>query len=418
MQCRASAVWDGSPIKGKGAVTTQNGALRGTHYAAQATKVGGGRTTNSAELIAAAHAASFSIALSDTLNRAGFKAERIVTTATVTSEDLRMEDWTITGILLDVVAKVPTAKLSDFIEAAVGAKTCCSIGRLLNTNVSLNARLQNSERRPREKLGQTADDSGSAQSKRTIMKEFSERKHRAKPAELLSRLKAFSWLSFGQLTGLAGELNVTNFQKNQVVLDEVDLSTGANILLSGVAKISCLNGRGERVTVALLAPGPLPEFPSQFASPWHFQCEAYTDGKLGAISWERFNAITVSAPETAFKEFHQNNSKLWYRLMMRGSDFLGLDLRERLGMTLLELCTDFGIKESRGTLLRVPFSHQDFADLIGATRPRVTQNLALLEREHLVIRQGRQLIVRVEKLETGIAVPPSRETASPQRLYA
>ena len=87
MECRASAVWDGSPIKGKGAVTTQNGALRETHYVAQATKVGGGRTTNSAELIAAAHAASFSIALCDALNRAGFKAERIVTTATVTSED-------------------------------------------------------------------------------------------------------------------------------------------------------------------------------------------------------------------------------------------------------------------------------------------------------------------------------------------
>jgi len=143
MECRASAVWDGSPIKGKGAVTTQNGALRGTHYVAQATKVGGGRTTNSAELIAAAHAASFSIALCDALNRAGFKAERIVTTATVTSEDLSMEDWTITGILLDVVAKVPVASLSDFIDAAVGAKTGCSIGRLLNTKVSLNARLEN-----------------------------------------------------------------------------------------------------------------------------------------------------------------------------------------------------------------------------------------------------------------------------------
>jgi lipoyl-dependent peroxiredoxin len=143
MECRASAVWDGNSLKGKGAVTTENGALRGTHYVAQATKAGDGRTTNSAELIAAAHAASFSIALSDALDRAGFKAERIVTTATVTSEDLSMEDWTITGILLDVVAKVPAAKVSDLIEAAVGAKTGCSIGRLLNTNVSLNARLEN-----------------------------------------------------------------------------------------------------------------------------------------------------------------------------------------------------------------------------------------------------------------------------------
>jgi CRP-like cAMP-binding protein len=268
------------------------------------------------------------------------------------------------------------------------------------------------------KQGLTQNESGLARSNRVSMKEFSEHKHVTKPVELLSRLKPFAWLSFGQLTDLARELDVTNFKRSQVVLDEVDLSIGANILLSGVAKISCLNGRGERVTVALLAPGPLPEFPSQFASPWHFQCEAYTDCRLGSVSWDRFNAITASAPQTASREFHQNNSKLWYRLMMRGSSFLGLGLRERLGMTLLELCSDFGIEESRGTLLRVPFNHQDFADLVGATRPRVTQHLALLEREHMVIRQGRQLIVRVDKLGTGIAVPPSRETASQQRLYA
>jgi CRP-like cAMP-binding protein len=265
------------------------------------------------------------------------------------------------------------------------------------------------------KQGQTAHESGLARSNRMIVKELSQHKHATKPSELLSRLKAFSWLSLGQLTGLASELNVANFKRNQVVLDEVDLSTEANILLSGVAKISCLNARSERVTVALLAPGPLPEFPSQFASPWHFQCEAYSDCKLGAVSWDRFNAITVSAPQTAFREFHQNNLKLWYRLMMRGSSFLGLGLRERLGMTLLELCSDFGIEESRGTLLRVSFSHQDFAYLVGATRPRVTEHLAQLEREHLVIRQGRQLIVCVDKIGNGIAVPPSRETGSQQR---
>jgi osmotically inducible protein OsmC len=143
MECQASAVWDGSPSKGRGAVTTRNGALRGTSYVAQASKSGQGRTTNSAEHIAAAHAASFSIALSEGLDRAGFPATRIVTTATVTSEDFSKEDWTITGILLDVVAKVPAAKLCDFIDVAVGAKIGCSIGRLLNTNVSLTARLEN-----------------------------------------------------------------------------------------------------------------------------------------------------------------------------------------------------------------------------------------------------------------------------------
>lgn len=250
------------------------------------------------------------------------------------------------------------------------------------------------------------------------MNEFSEHKRVTKTDELVNRLKALSWLSFEQLTGLASELNVANFKKHQVILDSVDLPSGANILLSGVAKISCLNARSERVTVALVAPGPIPQFPSQFGSRWSFQCAAYSDCRLGSVSWDRFNAITVNAPQTAFREFHQNNLKLCYRLLVRGSSFLGLGLHERLGITLLELCSDFGVEESRGTLLRVSFSHQDIANLVGASRPRVTEHLAQLEREHMVIRQGRQLIVRADKIENGLAVLPWREPASQERLFA
>jgi CRP-like cAMP-binding protein len=73
-------------------------------------------------------------------------------------------------------------------------------------------------------------------------------------------------------------------------------------------------------------------------------------------------------------------------------------LHERIATALLELCTDFGVEESRGTLLRVPFSHKDIANLVGASRPRVTEHLARLEREQFVIRQERQMVVQVAKL--------------------
>jgi CRP-like cAMP-binding protein len=97
----------------------------------------------------------------------------------------------------------------------------------------------------------------------------------------------------------------------------------------------------------------------------------------------------------------------WYRLLLRSSSFLNLDLHERIAITLLELASDFGIEESRGALLRASFSHQDIADLVGASRPRVTEHLAQLEREHLVIRQGRRLIVRIGKIATATTTPPS-----------
>ena len=69
-----------------------------------------------------------------------------------------------------------------------------------------------------------------------------------------------------------------------------------------------------------------------------------------------------------------------------------------VGIALLELCADFGIEESRGTLLRVAFSHKDIANLVGASRPRATEHLARLEREKFMIRQGRQMVVNVAKL--------------------
>jgi hypothetical protein len=148
----------------------------------------------------------------------------------------------------------------------------------------------------------------------------------------------------------------------------------------------------------MLAPGPIPEFPALPISQSGFQCEAYNDCRVGTVSWADFDGITANAGESAFKQFHRNDLKQWYRLLLRSSSFLNLGLHERIGIALLELCADFGIEEARGTLLRVPFSHKDIANLVGASRPRVTEHLARLEHDRFVLRQGRQMVVQVAKL--------------------
>jgi CRP-like cAMP-binding protein len=214
----------------------------------------------------------------------------------------------------------------------------------------------------------------------------------------LSRLKALSWLSVSELRLLAGTLAFANFRRSQVIFYEGTLASEAHILLKSIARITCQNARSVRVTVALLAPGPIPEFPSLPLSRFDFRCEAYNDCRVGSLSWNDFNDITLHSSESGFKKFHENDLQQWYRLLLRASDFLNLSLHERIAITLLELSSNFGIKESRGTLLGASFSHQDIADLVGASRPRVTEHLAQLEREHLVIRQGRQLIVRVDEI--------------------
>lgn len=214
----------------------------------------------------------------------------------------------------------------------------------------------------------------------------------------LSRFEAFAWLPPSELRILAGALALSEFRRYEVILNEAGLASNANILLRGVARITCLGAHGARMTVALLAPGPIPEFPSPLISRSNFQCEAYNDCRLGSLNWKDFNRILLQTSETALKNFHQNDLKQWYRMLLRSSGYLNLGLHERIGVTLLELCSEFGIEDARGTLLRVTFSHKDIANLVGASRPRVTEHLAQFEREHLLIRQGRQIVVCVDKL--------------------
>src|SRR6185503_11760264 len=136
----AAVVWEGSHQHGEGAITTQSAILKKARYVS-GNHLGRGRGTNPPELIAAAHASSFSMALANELGHAGYCPEQIDTTATVTMEHVAA-GWTMTGIHLDVIAWVPRAVQCDFIDAAVRAKTCCSISRLLHAKVSMFAKLK------------------------------------------------------------------------------------------------------------------------------------------------------------------------------------------------------------------------------------------------------------------------------------
>jgi CRP-like cAMP-binding protein len=220
------------------------------------------------------------------------------------------------------------------------------------------------------------------------------------------------------MTLLAGALDLANFERHEVIFSETSLASEAHILLKGIARITCRNAREERITIALLAPGPMPEFPSLSISRFGFRCEAYDDCRVGSLSWDDFDGITAHGSALAFKQFHQNDLQQWYRLLLRSGSFLNLGLHERIAIALVELSSEFGIEDARGTLLRPSFSHQDIADLVGASRPRVTEHLAQLERDHLLIRQGRRLIVRVDEIGDAALAWPSRESRFRANLSA
>jgi Crp-like helix-turn-helix domain len=180
------------------------------------------------------------------------------------------------------------------------------------------------------------------------------------------------------------------------------VTSDAHVLIAGVARITCLNARQARVTVALIAPGPVPEFPVMSANRFDFRCEAYSNCRVGVIEWNGFGKVIEKGREVIYKKFHQNDLKHWYRLFLRSSGLLNLDLRDRVAFAMLDLCEDFGIEDARGTLLKVSFSHKDIASIVGASRPRVTEHLGQLERDHYLCRQGRQFIVSAQKLSASL----------------
>jgi osmotically inducible protein OsmC len=140
MKRKASAVWTGGIRDGRGRISTDSGVLRDTQYSFS-TRFENGAGTNPEELIAAAHAGCFSMALSAQLGNAGLTAERISTSATVTLEKSGA-GFAITAVRLDVTARVPGADGTVFQAAANNAKSGCPVSKVLNAAITMDARLE------------------------------------------------------------------------------------------------------------------------------------------------------------------------------------------------------------------------------------------------------------------------------------
>lgn len=139
MKRKASARWEGAIQNGKGTISTDSGTLSQAQYSFS-TRFENGAGTNPEELIAAAHAGCFSMALSGQLGKADLTPESIETTATVTL-DKTDAGFTITEVHLDVTARVPGATEEAFNTAADNAKLGCPISRVLIAKITMDAKL-------------------------------------------------------------------------------------------------------------------------------------------------------------------------------------------------------------------------------------------------------------------------------------
>jgi osmotically inducible protein OsmC len=146
MKRTGSAIWSGDLKTGHGALATHSGVLKETPYSF-ASRFESAHATNPEELIAAAHAGCFTMALSASLGQAGYKARRLATQATVSLEQVG-GNWTITHVHLESEAWIPEIAAEKFLQIAADAKANCPVSRLLRAEISLHAKLEHGAATP------------------------------------------------------------------------------------------------------------------------------------------------------------------------------------------------------------------------------------------------------------------------------
>src|SRR5271154_679977 len=239
---------------------------------------------------------------------------------------------------------------------------------------------------------------------------------RATQIRQLRGLRNLSWLSARKLNQLAAALVVSTVEKRDIIITEKSPPEAAYVLLSGIARITCRNRKGDRSLLIMVAPGMIPGFPPPVPGiRYNFRCEAVTECQIGVIALETFIGISLGIASEDFKHMADSYSGRWDLVQLRCSNFMSCTLEERVALILLELSENFGIRDRQGMRLTVPARHKDLAELVGASRPRVTEYLTSFERERLIVRDGRQLVVRCDRLERFLAERHSSADRSESR---
>jgi CRP-like cAMP-binding protein len=214
----------------------------------------------------------------------------------------------------------------------------------------------------------------------------------------LRHLRTLSWLSDDQLRRLAEDLKPLRVKRRETIFYEGEASAHVYVLLSGVAKLSLLN-RDERVLVGLVGPGEIFGVSSLLPGATRpFRCDAFSDCTVGVGDPAKFVEIVLGVPLERLSRTLDVTVGRWWGMLQRYTNFIGLSVRERLAGALLELGAKFGVDDARGKLLTLNLTHADLAELVGASRQRTTEQLNEFERERLLIRDGRRLIIAVDKL--------------------
>ncbi|MGE0821329.1 MAG: Crp/Fnr family transcriptional regulator [Candidatus Binatia bacterium] len=216
----------------------------------------------------------------------------------------------------------------------------------------------------------------------------------------LRRLKALPWASDRQLAELLPHFSLQHVERQTTLFTEGEVSKDLYLLISGVVKLSLHSEEGEEALVSLIAPGEFFGITSLMSGISRgFHCVAFSDCWVARIPPDVFVKTLLGIAFSDFSALMGNTVSRWGALLYRYSRFQGLNLQQRLALAFLELAQKFGVQDARGTILILQLTHEDLANLVGASRQKVTEQIKELERKELLLRDGRRFIVVPDRLQ-------------------
>jgi len=217
---------------------------------------------------------------------------------------------------------------------------------------------------------------------------------------LLQELKTLSPFSARQLEELARNLAVKTYYKDAVIFEQDEEAKLVYLILSGVVRVSYINSHHRQTIVSLLPAGEFFGLDSLTPNTHHpFRCEAFEHSTVGSIKPQTFIEILLGIPYENFLRWYAGTMHSGRKLYVHCIRGIGLDLRRRLALELLNLADRFGSAGPRGTLIGINISHEVLAGIVGASRQQVTQHLNEFDRENVIAREGRRIIINLTKLQ-------------------
>jgi CRP-like cAMP-binding protein len=203
-----------------------------------------------------------------------------------------------------------------------------------------------------------------------------------------------------KLEALRARMRIRQFSKRTIVYKEGESDDAIYILVSGIARLMCLNRKGQRNLLEVLGPGDVIQIPSLLPDIHHkLSCETFTDCKIGLITPAAMVEGIVGIPFREFSEALNLTVGRWWTLLERHSNFLSQTVREKIMLALLDLGRKFGQRDEHAMIVDLGLSGKDIADLVESSRPKVSESLKQLVAEGIVKRERRRFIIDAIKIQ-------------------